>query len=71
MPDSTPIKPRERDVIVQALRAGVVPKRGLQHIQVGRAPEVEELIKDIGRIADGGAGIGSSSAIMGPVRHSS
>lgn len=57
MPDSTPIKPRERDVIVQALRAGVVPKLGLQHIQVGRAPEVEELIKDIGRIADGGAGI--------------
>jgi hypothetical protein len=37
MPDSTPIKPRERDVIVQALRAGVVPKLGLQHIQVGRA----------------------------------
>lgn len=57
MPDSTPIKPRERDVIVQALRAGVVPKLGLQHIQVGRAPEVEELIKDIGRVADGGAGI--------------
>jgi hypothetical protein len=57
MPDSTPIKPRERDVIVQALRAGVVPKLGLQHIQVGRALEVEELIKDIGRIADGGAGI--------------
>jgi hypothetical protein len=57
MSDTTPIKPRERDIIVQALRAGVVPKLGLQHIQVGRAAEVAELLKDIGRIADGGAGI--------------
>ena len=35
-----PIKPRERDTIVQALAAGVVPRVGLQHIQVGRALEV-------------------------------
>jgi P-loop Domain of unknown function (DUF2791) len=57
MPDSPIIRPRERDIIVQALRAGVVPRVGLQHIQVGRAREVEELIKDSGRIADGGASI--------------
>ena len=53
----TRLKPRERDAIVQALRAGVVPKLGLRHIQVGRVREIEELVKDIGRIADGGAAI--------------
>lgn len=57
MPDPLPIKPRERDVIVQALRAGVVPRLGLRHIQVGRAREVEELIKDIDRVGDDGATI--------------
>lgn len=51
------IKPRERATIVQALRAGVVPKLGLQHIQVGRVREIEELIRDMERIADGGAAI--------------
>lgn len=51
------LKPRERDAIIQALRAGVVPKLGLRHIQVGRAREIEELVKDIDRIADGGAAI--------------
>lgn len=52
-----PIKRRERDTIIQALRAGVVPKLGLQHIQVGRAREVEELVRDIERIGEGGAAI--------------
>lgn len=51
------IKPRERDTIVQALRAGVVPKLGLRHIQVGRAREIEELVRDIDRIGEGGASI--------------
>lgn len=51
------LKPRERDAIVQALRAGVVPKLGLRHIQVGRAREIGELVKDIDRIADGGSAI--------------
>mgnify|MGYP001027166946 FL=1 len=51
------LKPRERDAIVQALRAGVVPKLGLRHLQVGRAHEIEELVKDIDRIADGGSAI--------------
>ena len=56
MPETVAIKPRERDAILQALRAGVVPKLGLQHIQVGRAREIEEMIKDIARIGGGGAG---------------
>ena len=54
---TTRIRPRERDTIVQALRAGVVPKVGLQHIQVGRARETEELVRDIGRIGEGGSAI--------------
>lgn len=51
------LKPRERDAIVQALRAGVVPKLGLRHIQVGRAREIEELVRDMDRIAEGGSAI--------------
>ena len=51
------LKPRERDAIVQALRAGVVPKLGLRHIQVGRVREIEELVRDMDRIADGGSSI--------------
>lgn len=49
------IRPRERDAIIQSLRAGVTPRTGLQHIQVGRVREVESLLKDIERIADGGS----------------
>ncbi len=51
------IRNRDRDTIIQALRAGVVPKVGLQHIQVGRARETEELVRDIERIGDGGSAI--------------
>ena len=51
------LKPRERDTIIQALKAGVVPRLGLQHIQVGRVREVGEMIKDIDRIGDGGSAI--------------
>lgn len=51
------IKPRERDSIVQALRAGVVPRVGLQHVQVGRVGEVREVVRDIGRLADGGSAV--------------
>ena len=53
----TAIKRRERDAIVQALRAGVVPKLGLRHIQVGRVREIEELVRDLDRSCDGGAAI--------------
>lgn len=49
------LRPRERDAIIQSLRAGVAPRTGLQHIQVGRVREVEALLKDIERICDGGS----------------
>ena len=51
------IRTRERDTIIQALRAGVVPRVGLQHLQVGRARETEELVRDIERISEGGSAI--------------
>lgn len=51
------LRPRERDAIIQSLRAGVTPRTGLQHIQVGRVREVEALLKDIERISDGGSSI--------------
>lgn len=54
---SVQIRPRERDAILQSLRAGVVPRVGQQHIQVGRANEVTALVADIDRIADGGSAI--------------
>lgn len=50
------IRPRERDAILQSLRAGVVPRIGQQHIQVGRVNEVTALLGDIQRISDGGSG---------------
>jgi hypothetical protein len=43
--------------VIQSLRAGVVPRVGQQHIQVGRANEVRALVSDIDRIADGGSAI--------------
>jgi hypothetical protein len=49
------IRPKDRDLIVQALRAGVVPRTGQQFIQVGRAREVEVMLQDIERIGQGGA----------------
>ncbi|CAM2008721.1 ATP-binding protein [Acanthopleuribacter pedis] len=48
------IRPRERDAVIQSLRAGVTPRAGIQHIQVGRRREIEAMLKDIERIGDGG-----------------
>jgi hypothetical protein len=56
-PTPPPIRQRDRDMILTALAAGVVPRTGLRHIQVGRAAEIEALMRDIDRIADGGASI--------------
>ena len=50
-----PIKARDRDTIIQALNAGVVPRIGLQYLQVGRVDEIRALLRDIKRIGDGGA----------------
>lgn len=50
-----PIRQKERETIIQSLRSGVVPRLGLQHIQVGRSNELKSFIKDIDIIADGGS----------------
>lgn len=49
------IKRRERDSVLQALQAGLVPRQGLHLIQVGRKAETEALLQDISRIKDGGS----------------
>lgn len=52
---SSPIRSKDRDAVVQSLRAGVVPRRGQHLIQVGRACEVETMVTDVDRVADGGS----------------
>ena len=54
---SSRIRSRDRDAILQSLKAGVVPRRGLQHIQVGRSEEVKALMRDVDRIKDGGSAV--------------
>lgn len=49
------IRPKDRDSVIQSLRAGVVPRSGQHLIQVGRVREIETLVKDIERVADGGS----------------
>ena len=54
---STPIRPKDRDTILQALSAGVVPRVGLKYIQVGRLRELQAIVRDLDRIADGGSAV--------------
>lgn len=49
------LRPRERDALIQSLRAGVTPRLGTKHIQVGRDAEIAALDKDLDRIAEGGS----------------
>jgi hypothetical protein len=57
MTSPSAVKPRERDAILQSLRAGVVPRVGLRHLQVGRGDEVAAVLDDLGRIERGGAAV--------------
>ncbi len=49
------IRPRERAAIIQSLRAGVTPRVGLEHIQVGRVNEVKAMIEELERVCSGGS----------------
>lgn len=49
------IRAKEKEAIIQSLKAGVTPKLGIQHIQVGRVNEIKALDQDIDRICQGGA----------------
>lgn len=57
MTDPVPIRTRDREAILRSLRAGVVPSRGLQHVQVGRADEINALISDLDAIERGSSTI--------------
>lgn len=53
---STPtIRPKDRDAVIQSLRAGVVPRSGQHLVQVGRTREIETLVGDVDRVVDGGS----------------
>jgi len=57
MNDGIKMRLKDRDSILQSLRAGVVPRIGLHLIQVGRAQEVANMVSDIERIQDSGSSI--------------
>lgn len=46
---------RISNVIINALKGGVVPRVGLEYITVGRTREIEAILRDIDIIEDGGA----------------
>jgi hypothetical protein len=52
-----PIRLKDRDAVIQSLRAGVVPRTAQHLIQVGRKLEIEAMLKDIERVADGGSAV--------------
>ncbi len=52
---TTVLRPRERDALIQSLRAGVTPLLGAKHIQVGRDAEIAALEKNLDHIAEGGS----------------
>ncbi|GMO55895.1 MAG: ATP-binding protein [Termitinemataceae bacterium] len=53
--ENSTVKPKDRDAVIQSLRAGVVPRSGQHLIQVGRKMEIEAMLEDIQRISDGGS----------------
>ena len=50
-----PIRNKEREIIIQSLRSGLVPKMGLHHIQVGRSEEIKSFVRDIQNVSEGGS----------------
>ena len=46
---------RIASIIINALKGGVVPRVGLEHVTVGRIKEIETILHDISLIEEGGA----------------
>ena len=46
---------RIAQILMGSLKGGVVPRVGLQYVTVGRAQEIDALLRDVEVIADGGA----------------
>lgn len=49
------ISKKDAQEIIQALEAGIVPTRGVQHLLVGRKEEVSEIIKTLDAVMQGGS----------------
>ena len=49
------IPARIASILINALKGGVVPRVGLEHITVGRAQEIEAILHDVDMVAEGGA----------------
>lgn len=47
------INPKEADNIIKALEGGIVPRKGIQHLLVGRNEEVQEIISILDSIIEG------------------
>ncbi|MGZ4134486.1 MAG: ATP-binding protein [Tumebacillaceae bacterium] len=44
---------RAANAIIQSMGGGVVPQEGIEHVVVGRAREIQQLVEDLHRTADG------------------
>lgn len=53
----TRINPKEASTIITSLEGGVVPNLGVQHLLVGRKREVDEVIKILDNVSQGGSDI--------------
>ncbi|MCL2198566.1 MAG: ATP-binding protein [Defluviitaleaceae bacterium] len=51
----THVPPRIANILINALKGGVVPRVGLEYVTVGRALEISAILHDIDMIGDGGA----------------
>jgi len=51
----TKVPPRIANILVNALKGGVVPRVGLEYVTVGRTQEISAILHDIDLISDGGA----------------
>ncbi len=51
------ITERDRTAILSSLGAGVVPRLGLAHVQVGRKAEVAAMLQDLQKVEAGGAAV--------------
>lgn len=59
------IREREREAILKALGGGVTPRRGINHIQVGRAEETKAILHDLEQIKAGSGAVRIFSASYG------
>lgn len=53
----TRINPKEASTIIKSLEGGVVPNLGVQHLLVGRKKEVDEVIKILDSVGEGGSDV--------------